>query len=345
MDRVAMDFPHETYAKDLHRALSLRCSRPPGTHVAVEGRGVNWTCSAQRRGRSCRICCFDLPRAQGAEYLAFFKDDGRDHATGRTSSQDGVVGAAGDWLDGAGLEALYVRFSFVDSGKRALTALLAETLERSPRLRASASHDVCHDTCDMYHLWFRAKDRACRVAYYGKNRFPDAFFFWDECNLFRFPVEHQVVFAEVLERWLCEDARPSALAREFACVQIGPLARYYEEGRPVEGEFLVSWDEVEEFYGRLPSPGQKMLPLIADMRQAGYDKVLRAGTSMWTLLVSRSRRHGLRVDQPRIAFLIRDNDMDVVASIDGQETLSGLEIAFVPRIDAMLKRLAEKKID
>lgn len=138
---------------------------------------------------------------------------------------------------------------------------------------------------------------------------------------------------------------PSALAREFSGVQIGQLARYYEEGRPVEGEFLVSWDEVEKFYRRLPPPAEKMLQLIADMRQAGYDKMLRAGTSLWRLVVSRSRRHGLRTDQPWIGFAIRGNDMDVLVNMDGEEMLSGLEIAFTSRIDARLKRLAEKTID
>jgi len=345
MDWVAMDFPYETYARDLHRALLLRCSQAAGTHVAVEGSGVNWTPSAQRGGRSCSICCFDLPRAQGPEYLTFFEDGGREHATGRTSSQDGVVAAAGDWLDGADLEALYARFSFVDEEKRALTALLGETLERSSRLRTSASHEMCHSGCGIYGLWFRVKDRSCRIARYGKNRFPEAFFFWDECNLFRFPIESRALFGVVLERWLCDDAMPSALAREFACVQVDSLARYYEAGRPVEGEFLVSWDSTEEFYKGKLSLGPKGRRLITDMRKAGYDKVLRAGTSMWTLMLSRSRRHGLRNDQPSIAFAIGDDDMDVTVSIDGVETFSGVEIAFTPRIDAMLKRLAEKEID
>jgi hypothetical protein len=333
-----MEFLEKFYARSLHGALLLRFMGT-GTHTSIKGRGVNWTCSAHRGGRSCSICCFDV---HGPEYLVFFKDD-KDRATGRTPSQDGVVAAAGDWLDGADLEALYARFSFVDEQKRALTALLAETLERSSRLRAS--HEMCQEGCDIYHLWFRAKDRACRVAHYGKNRFPEAFFFWDECNLFRFPIENRALFADVLERWLCDDAMPSALAREFACVQVDPLARYYEEGRPVEGEFLVSWDAIEESYKGKLSLGQKGLRLIADMRKAGYDKVLRAGTSMWTLMLSRSRRHGLRNDQPSIAFVFGDDEMDVIVRIDGAETFSGLEIAFTARIDAMLKRVAEKEIN
>jgi hypothetical protein len=158
-------------------------------------------------------------------------------------------------------------------------------------------------------------------------------------------MENPALFGEVLERWLCDGATPSALAREFACVQPEPLARYYEEGRPVEGEFLTSWDNIEEFYKGKSPLSQKGRRLIANMREAGYDKVLRAGTSMWTLMVSRSRRHGLRDDQPWIAFAIGDDDMDVTVSIDGVETFSGLEIAFTPRVDAMLKRLAEKEID
>src|SRR5262245_32585355 len=201
-----MGFPHETYAKVLRGALLHRFSNVPSTRVWIEGGGVHWTCSAQRGGRLCSIWCFDLP---GAEYLASFTHDGREHATGRTSSKDDVVAAAGDWLDGAGLEAVYARFAFVDNQKRALTALLTETLERFPRLRTSGSHEVRHDMCDLYDLWFSAKDRACSVSY-RKNRFTDAMFIWDERGLFRFPVENPALFGEVLERWLCDNAMPSA---------------------------------------------------------------------------------------------------------------------------------------
>jgi hypothetical protein len=102
----------------------------------------------------------------------------------------------------------------------------------------------------------------------------------------------------------------------------------------IEQAFLDSWGKVEQFYGvsvvssflatydqvgvdksdmalfnkwlaRFTTEDnwrKSILDLMAELRRRGYDKQLRAGTSLYTLVLSRSHQHGLRPDQPWIYF-------------------------------------------
>jgi hypothetical protein len=88
-----------------------------------------------------------------------------------------------------------------------------------------------------------------------------------------------------------------------------------------------------------------VLALIGDLRRAGYERTLRAGQSAWTLIVSRSRRHGLRDGQPYVAFQVWQTGMDVIGWIDGDEHLAVPTIEMTPAVDAILRRLAAKPVD
>jgi hypothetical protein len=138
---------------------------------------------------------------------------------------------------------------------------------------------------------------------------------------------------------------PSALRTEFPDIQIGDLADYYERGNPIEGEFIKSWDFIERRYDTENFPfRQKVCALIAQMRQKGYDRSLRAGTSLWSLIVSRSRRHGLKENQPSIMFRFRDDGMEVHSYLDNETKEMHSEIELTPEIDKLLKRLEAKAI-
>ncbi|TWU28987.1 DsbA family protein [Novipirellula artificiosorum] len=169
------------------------------------------------------------------------------------------------------------------------------------------------------HLKFTGHHRSCLLVPDDRVSLPSARFFWDNSFLFSFDVDDTYQLAIVLNRWLGDNAMPSALRKEFPWLEIGTLADYYEQGRPVEGEFLQSWDEMlNEFYG-LPAElveghfAVNACRLLTAMRSRGYDRRLRAGQSLWTLILSRSRRHGLREEQQAIAFMFHeeDNGMDV----------------------------------
>jgi hypothetical protein len=75
----------------------------------------------------------------------------------------------------------------------------------------------------------------------------------------------------------------------------------------IEIEFAASWDRTQHFFTDIVSSSgweyqEPLLRLIEELRQRGYDRKLRAGRSLVTFILSRSRVHGLRDDQPSLAF-------------------------------------------
>jgi hypothetical protein len=334
----------EDYAKELYRDLTRRfANNVPAIAVSIEGAGVNWHCTAKRGRNLCSVACFD---AGGPEYLTSFERDAEKVATGRTSSKLDTVKAVDDWIRGQALSRLYDRFRFVDQIKRTLTGIRDEMIASVPALAEVAPGELQHSMCDIYYLWFRGLDRSCQVSFYGNNELPDAVFHWDGCELFRFQTGEGKYLAAVLKRWLCDRAMPSALRSEFPEIEIGELADYYERGNPIEGEFLMSWDSIDRFYDRLHFPFvPKVRGLVAQMREKGYDRSLRAGQSLSSLIVSRSRRHGLRDDQPFIEFGFSSDGMEVYFKIGEETKVKCPEIKLTPEIDTLLKKLEAKGID
>ena len=114
-----------------------------------------------------------------------------------------------------------------------------------------------------------------------------------------------------------------------------------EEQKAIEIEFLQSWERMEIFFSGEDMPWlTQMLPLIRNMRVRGYDRNLRAGQSMITLIVSRSREHGLRDDQPSVAFNItaqgglsahlRGEHVSMLVTSDRVETTPEIEELLLP---------------
>lgn len=341
---TVIKYVQEEIAKDLNLALTQGFTNSfPATELTIKGAGVNWNCEAKRNNNLCTIHCFD---ANGGEYLTHFERDSEMLAWARTSSKLDTINAVEDWLKGEELSALYLKYSFVDKTKRDLSSIQDDVVSRFPELAESSSIELRHVLSDIYELWFKSADRSCRISYYGKNKFPDAVFHWDECELFRFKADNDENLAKVLKRWLCDAAMPSTMREEFPWIQIGKLADYYEKGNPVEGEFIESWDSIERFYADMKYPIlPQILNLIGKMRQKGYDKSLRAGQSLWTLILSRSRRHGLRIKQPCIAFQFLENGMDVYISLGEDKKIKFPKIEFNPEIDTLLKKLETMNID
>jgi hypothetical protein len=88
--------------------------------------------------------------------------------------------------------------------------------------------------------------------------------------------------------------------------------------KELTSKFKTSWDEIERFYDYfiVSHPGYEwLLPikgLIRDIRARGYDQHLRAGQALHSLVLSRSREHGLRFDQPRLSIWpLEDGQMEV----------------------------------
>jgi len=152
----------------------------------------------------------------------------------------------------------------------------------------------------------------------------------------------------VLKLWLCDQALPSTMRKEFSWLTIGRLADYYENGNPVEGEFINSWDQIEQFYDNDKfASSSRVSQFIAQLREEGYDQKLRAGQSLMTFILSRSRRHGLRSEQRRIRFEFSWNDDLMNATLQNgceQSTLTA-RILLSGEIRGLLNQMVELPID
>jgi ADP-heptose:LPS heptosyltransferase len=139
---------------------------------------------------------------------------------------------------------------------------------------------------------------------------------------------------------------PSALKKEFPELDFGKLAQYYEKGNGIEGEFILSWDDIENFYQELEHENKReILKLIKQMREYGFDKTLRAGQSLYTMILSRSRRHGLRDNQDSISF-----SFDYIKSKMEVRTRQGQKFEFSKieyndTIDKLLRTIELEEID
>ncbi len=264
---------------------------------------------------------------------------------GRTPSNERAIAAITAWLEGMELSGLHASFQFVDGQKRALENIRAEVFAHCPEFEQSAVAELKHQLCDLYELWFRAGDRSCLVYYYGENESPDAIFNWDECPNFSFKAGDLRQLALVLRRWLSAHVMPSHLRKEFPWIEMRKVAEFYEQGRGIEGEFVESWDRIERFYAEMNfPPAQEIRQLVSEMRRRGYDHTLRAGQSLYTLILSRSRRHGLREGQPHISFQFRKEGMDVLTETRGSETVSIPRIGLTREVEDRLNALAAEAI-
>ncbi len=75
----------------------------------------------------------------------------------------------------------------------------------------------------------------------------------------------------------------------------------------LEADFAASWERMIAFYDDFLKDAAwgwlaRMRDLVVRLRDAGYNRTLRAGQSMTTFMVSRSRDHGLRPEQPSLAL-------------------------------------------
>jgi hypothetical protein len=120
--------------------------------------------------------------------------------------------------------------------------------------------------------------------------------------------------------------------------------RRYDES--LEADFLASWDWSQQYFGMLFENwgrNDRALQFIAELRKAAYDRNLRAGQSPELFMVSRSRRYGLREDQPWVDFGFHNLGMNV------QErhtvVLNNIDVSLSTEVGAVVSRLKAHPID
>jgi hypothetical protein len=342
------DYPQEIYARELYARLEEKfADKILNVRLTIQGKGVNWRCTANREENFCKIVCIHYPH-KGREYALYFEHNKQRMAFGRTPSPDDTVAAVDSWLHNASLDELYKNFGFVDKHKRAFEALTEQIIGFYPEIASFAEYELRSEFGDLYELFFYNKERRCLFKYWGRNELPDCFFDWDNCNLLKVQNGNIEQLALAMKRWLCDFAMPSAMEREFSWLNFGKLGYYYEQGRGIEGEFVVSWDKIEGFFQRFSSKlawVPEALTFIRQLRQHGYDHTLRAGQSLTTFILSRSRRHGMKPEQPYIVFGFRNDGIQITTYVDGTKTLNFPVIELNEEINTELKKLEAKEID
>jgi hypothetical protein len=95
----------------------------------------------------------------------------------------------------------------------------------------------------------------------------------------------------------------------------------------IQTEFSKSWDEMEDFFKDLTSNKgweyvKPVLKVISHLRHLGYDKVFRAGNSVYVLGLSRSLEYGLRDDQHHVGIRVTFQNTFDVHYVAGEDIIT-----------------------
>jgi len=170
-------------------------------------------------------------------------------------------------------------------------------------------------------------------------------FYWGECKVFETTGLPSGDFENIIIDWVYRKLMPPILAKQFEGKEMNELAKYYESGKCIEDQFVASWINIEEFYSRYCRDKPEILDMIAEMKNRGYQKKLRAGQSMHTLIVSRARKNGLRYGQNSIAFWFYNVHSTMEIHVNNDEIFSFNKIELTNEIDKLLTDLAENPIN
>ena len=229
--------------------------------------------------------------------------------------------------------------------QRALAVLRDDLWAKAPRLKSQAVSEIKNLGLEHFVLLFQSGERGCVIDLQGDQN-AHAAFLWNDRPMFESRFDERHGLARLIRRWVCDAGRPSDMRTEFPDLEIDELADYYERGEPVVGEFMRSWDAIEAYYTETKGGDyfKAVRGLIRSMREAGYDRQLRAGQSMASFGLSRSHEQGLREDQPRLWFDIGPSEMDVDANF-GDGELLGHPVRLTAEVRKLLDGLAQCAID
>ncbi len=308
-------YPEEIYANELYERLQKEpFVSELNAKLTVSGVGVHWHCTASTDDVFSEIYCFD-EGAYGPQYLTFFKSRDETEAVLRTNSIVETVSSVSTWLHFSDVEILYKKHPSVDESKRNLTNLHRIIVRLAPTLAQETEHKLTSSGDDFYELSFLRENRSCIISAADHFQNHLVSFKEDQVQICSFREKDPDIIVQALSCWLIERLSPAVLGRNFEGLIFSEVAIYYEIGRPVIGEFIQSWGAMEGFFlsNRSLESAQAYV-LLTKLRAAGYDTTLRAGQSLMTLILSRSRRHGLQKGQPCIYIDFYNNEINVHCS-------------------------------
>jgi len=339
---------HEQYYAEL---LYATLQKELDAEIKITGSGVHWDVLVTSPQHSCIIHCFhyDSRDYKGPEFYVLLFTNGNRKATGRSRSLEETIAIVGQWIKGASLSKLYRDHAFLDSEKRQLEQVEALLLYYCPSLRQT-TYEVKEGDFITYSLLFSKEERSCEIKT-GGNEVLICDFCWDDTTIFKTTEPASETLAGLVGDWVAGKSMPSVFQQRYPDLSFGIIAEYYEKGKGIEGEFLDSWDHVRMFARWHPYYEKEMHPLIDKlvtliyvMRDKGFDHLLRAGQSMTTLVLSRSRRHGLRSEQARLCISIENGPLTMTVH-NAEESYTFEKIEYNDTLDRLLRQLASQPID
>jgi hypothetical protein len=136
----------------------------------------------------------------------------------------------------------------------------------------------------------------------------------------------------------------------------GTLMTPNDHQSTIEQAFLLSWDGIERFYTSILNRHgweymawlKPILDLISELSSRGYDRKLRAGQSVATFIVSRSRKDGLRQEQACLRIELNGKGgtwVDYHEHPDNRIQFEQDRVELTPELEALLERLAAQPVD
>ncbi len=219
------------------------------------------------------------------------------------------------------------------------------------------------------YILFKDKDRSCNISLSGVQQNPKYTFEWDECPLFEISGIDTKEAGNFITHWVCHKLTPSKMKVQFPEIELNNLAKYYENGEGIKGEFIESWNDIEHYYSEIYSEEHKTiendtLKLIKELRAIGLDEKLRAGQSLYSFILSRSRRFGLTENAPYVMINFQrnnqivinyylNNEVDLFGSkatmvtgsvFNSKEKSIKSELAYEGKLEKLIQELLKEKI-
>lgn len=343
-----MPYYHEEHiAKGLSVTLkNLFRERSDHVKIEIKGAGVHWQCNVISDQNRCVIHCFNDIQDDKyvSEYLIAYEEAGNELAWGRTRNETDALHSVQDWMSGTLLALLYNKYQFIDWSKRRIQQIENKLLTHQPEL-SETERNLIHEDCDFYQYNLTFGQRSCKLSGFGKTEPISFVFLWEDCHLFEAKENDLALMASAIKRWLIDNVQPTVLKQEFPWIPVSELALYYERGEGVKGEFIESWNTTERLFLSLPiEVTPYLIKFMQELRQHGYHECLRAGQSVETFILSRSRRWGLTDEQPFLAITLNPK-MDLMHVWDkNQNLLLKSKIGYSDELEILLEQLALENI-
>ncbi|WP_025665514.1 hypothetical protein [Aquimarina megaterium] len=235
-----------------------------------------------------------------------------------------------------------------------LELLQSELNNNCDELRKIESNkiNIIADFGNESHIELKDKDRGCRIYPFYFSEIPIYEFEWDGCPIFKISSDDLKRQVKIIKSWVLERTMPSKMQDQFPEIELGELAKYYEKGEGIKGEFIESWNLTQETSINLFSidsdqyhSEKDAIRLIKEMRNIKLDELLRIGTRLSVFILSRARRHIVNENTPHIGIVFLGNSrMKIYSNLNDQNKSLECEVKYEGYLEGIVKELLKEKI-